>query len=81
MKVSKGKIKELAKKVAKAYGMPQAEDYNMVLREFDWTVEVIGLVNDPNVSKAEVEAEGVKYPKSWVTLGTIPANNLVGFYR
>jgi hypothetical protein len=74
-------LKELAKKVAKAYNMPTAEDYNMVLREFDWTVEIIGLVNDPNVSREYVISEGIKYPKSWVTLGTIPANNQVRFYK
>ena len=73
-------IKELAKRVVRAYGMPVAEDYSMVLREFDNMVEIIGLVNDPQADKQEILSEGVKFPKVWITLGTIPANNQVRCY-
>lgn len=41
-------IRELAKKIAIEQKLPRSEKYDLVLREYDRMVELIGLVPDPN---------------------------------
>lgn len=72
-------IKKVAKKVAVSSGMPDAEDYNMCYRDFDNMIEIIGLMNDPNYI-ADAKNEGVLPPKSWLTIGVIPASTKLRKY-
>ena len=62
---------KLAEIVAKEYNMPEAEKYDLSLREFDNMIEVIGYVNDPNY---EITDTPDHLPKCWVTLGVLPAS-------
>lgn len=65
---------ELAKKIATKFNFPVAEKYDLSLREFDNMIEVIGLMNDPNVDPEEIDQLNINIPKCWLTVGVIPAN-------
>lgn len=67
-------IRELAKKFAVDFKMPRAEKYDMVLREYDNMVEVIGLVPDPNYDMRDFEGREMLFPKRWLTIGILDAN-------
>lgn len=68
---------ELAKKFAIEYKMPKAEKYDMVLREFDNKVEIIGLVQDPTYDMKNFEGRELLFPKRWVTIGVLDAETQV----
>ena len=70
-------IREIAKKVAIENKMPRAEKYDMVLREFDDQVEVIGWMQDPNYEMKEFQGREMLFPKRWVTIGVLPAGTPV----
>lgn len=61
--------RELAKKLAVENRLPRAEKYDLVLRDFDKKVELIGWVQDPTVDMKEFEGREMLFPKRWVTLG------------
>jgi hypothetical protein len=67
-------IREIAKKMAFEYKLPRAEKYDLVLREFDNMVELVGFVQDPNYEMKEFEGREMLFPKRWVTLGVFPAD-------
>lgn len=67
-------IRELAKKFAVDFKLPRAEKYDMVLREYDNMVEVIGLVPDPNYDMRDFEGREMLFPKRWITIGIFDAN-------
>jgi hypothetical protein len=64
-------LRELAKKLAIEHKMPRAEKYDMVLRDFDNQVEVIGWVQDPNYDMKEFQGREMLFPKRWVTIGVL----------
>lgn len=66
-------IQELAKKLAIENKMIRAEKYDMILRDFDDMVEVIGYVSDPNYDIKDFEGREMLFPKRWLTLGVLPA--------
>jgi hypothetical protein len=70
-------IREIAKKVAIENKMPRAEKYDMVLREFDDQVEVIGWMQDPNYEMKEFQGREMLFPKRWITIGVLPAETQV----
>ena len=70
-------IREVAKKVATDYKMPKAEKYDMVLRDYDDMVEIIGYVQDPTLSMSDFEGREMLFPKRWVTIGILPAETEV----
>jgi hypothetical protein len=70
-------IREIAKKVAIENKMPRAEKYDMVLREFDDQVEVIGWMQDPNYEMKEFQGREMLFPKRWITIGILPAETQV----
>ena len=70
-------IREIAKKVAIEKKMPRAEKYDMVLREFDDQVEVIGWMQDPNYEMKEFQGREMLFPKRWITIGILPAETQV----
>lgn len=67
-------LREIAKKLAVEHRMPRAERYDLVLREFDNKVEVIGWMQDPNYNMREFEGREMLFPKRWVTIGVLDAD-------
>ena len=57
--------KQLAETNAK---LPKAYKYDLVMREFDNKVELIGLVDDPTYDIADFVGREMLFPKKWVTL-------------
>jgi len=70
-------LRELAKKLAIENKMPRAEKYDLVLRDFDNNVEVIGLIQDPNYEMKEFQGREMLFPKRWITIGVLPAETEV----
>jgi len=70
-------IRELAKKLAVEHKMPRADRYDLFLREYDNTVEVLGYVPDPTVDMKDFQGREMLFPKRWVTIGTLPAETEV----
>jgi len=70
-------LREIAKKLAVENKMPRAEKYDMVLRDFDDSVEVVGWVQDPNYDMKEFQGREMLFPKRWVTIGVLPAETQV----
>lgn len=69
--------RELAKRLAVEHRMPRADRYDLFLRDFDNTVEVVGYVSDPNCDMREFQGRELLFPKRWVTIGTLPADTKV----
>ena len=61
-------IRELAIKLAIENRVPRAEKYDLVLRDYDKKVELVGWVQDPTVDMKEFEGREMLFPKRWVTL-------------
>ena len=70
-------IRELAKKMAFTHSLPRAEKYDLVLRDFDNMVELIGLVQDPTLDMNDFRGREMLFPKRWVTLAVLPASEPV----
>ncbi len=70
-------IREIAKKLAVENHLPRAEKYDLFLREFDKSVEVLGLVQDPTVNLKDFEGREMLIPKRWVTIGVLPESTKV----
>lgn len=70
-------LREIAKKVAIENKMPRAEKYDMVLREFDNQVEVIGWMQDPTYDMRDFQGREMLFPKRWVTIGVLHAETQV----
>lgn len=67
-------IPELAERIAIKKNFPKAEKYNMVYREFDNMIEVIGYLEDPGYDLSDLGPNVNWTPKSWLTIGVIPAS-------
>jgi hypothetical protein len=65
--------RELAKKLAIENKCIQAEKYDLVLRDYDNMVELIGLVQDPNYDMNDFRGREMLFPKRWLTLAVFPA--------
>ena len=63
---------EVAKKLAVEYKMPRADRYDLVLRDYDNMVEVIGWMQDPTQNMKDFEGREMLFPKRWVTIGVLP---------
>lgn len=70
-------LQELAKKLAIELKTIRAERYDLVLREFDDKVELIGYTNDPNYSLKDFEGREMLFPKRWLTLEVLDADRKV----
>lgn len=70
-------IRDIAKKVAIENQLPRAEKYDLFLREYDNSVEVLGLVQDPTINLKEFEGREMLTPKRWVTIGVLPESTKV----
>ena len=70
-------IRELAKKMAYNYSLPKAEKYDLILRDYDNMVELIGLIPDPTYEMKDFEGREMLFPRRWVTLAVFPENTKV----
>lgn len=70
-------FRELAKRLAIENKMPRAEKYDMVLREFDNMVEIVGWVQDPNYDMNDFRGREMLFPKRWLTIGVLPTDTMV----
>jgi hypothetical protein len=64
---------QIAKKLAVEYKLARAEKYDLFLRDFDNSVEVVGLTQDPNYDMKDFEGREMLFPKRWLTLGVFDA--------
>ena len=61
-------ITKVAKQLAEANSkLPKAYKYDLVMRDFDNKVELIGLVDDPTYDIADFRGREMLFPKKWVT--------------
>lgn len=67
---------ELAEKIATKLELPKAEKYDMVVREFDKKIEMIGFMDDPNFDTSLI-GRYIKPPKCWLTIGVVGENEEV----
>ena len=70
-------LREIAKKLAIENKMPRAEKYDMVLREFDDQVEVVGWMQDPTYDMRDFQGREMLFPKRWITIGVLSAETQV----
>jgi hypothetical protein len=70
-------LRELAKKLAIEHKMPRAEKYDLVLRDFDNQVEVVGWVQDPNYDMKDFQGREMLFPKRWITIGVLSAETKI----
>lgn len=64
-------VEELAKKIAIKFNMPKAEKYNIVERDFDGMLEIIGYMEDPSYDLSDLGKNHRWTPKSWLTIGVV----------
>jgi hypothetical protein len=65
-------IAKVAKQMAESNSkLPKAYKYDLVMREFDNKVELIGLVDDPTYDIADFSGREMLFPKKWVTLDVL----------
>jgi hypothetical protein len=70
-------FRELAKKLVMENKLPKAEKYDLVYRDYDDMVEVIGWMQDPNYDMKDFQGREMLFPKRWVTIGVLPAETEV----
>ena len=62
-------ITKVAKQLAETNAkLPKAYKYDLVMREFDNKIELIGLVDDPTYDISNFVGREMLFPKKWVTL-------------
>jgi hypothetical protein len=65
---------ELAKKLAIENKFIRAEKYDLALREYDNSVEILGYVPDPNYDMEDFRGREMLFPKRWVTIGVLSSD-------
>lgn len=71
------KIEEIAKKLAVKNRLPKAEAYDLVYRDYDDSVELIGYVADPTYDMKDFVGREMLFPKRWVTLAVLPSDTQI----
>lgn len=62
-------IAKVAKQLAETnVKLPKAYKYDLVMREFDNKIELIGLIDDPIYDISDFVGREMLFPKKWVTL-------------
>lgn len=59
---------KVAKEIAEKLGLTKAVKYDLVYRDIDDQVELIGLIDDPTYSMNDFRGREMLFPKKWVTL-------------
>ena len=70
-------FRELAKKLAVEYKLPRAEKYDLVYREYDDMIEIIGWTQDPNYNMKDFQGREMLFPKRWITIGVLSSDTKV----
>jgi hypothetical protein len=71
-------IAKVAKQLAEANSkLPKAYKYDLVMRDFDNKVELIGLVDDPTYDISDFRGREMLFPKKWVTLDVLETTTKV----
>ena len=69
---------KVAKQLAEANSkLPKAYKYDLVMRDFDNKVELIGLVDDPTYDISDFRGREMLFPKKWVTLDVLETDTKV----
>jgi hypothetical protein len=63
-----------AKKLAIKNNLPRAEKYDLIVREYDGMIELVGYVNDPTIDVNDFINRESLIPKRWLTLGVFNPN-------
>lgn len=67
-------VEFIAKILAVKYKLPVCERYDVALRDYDNSVEILGYVPDPNYDMKDFVGREMLFPKRWVTIGVLPQN-------
>lgn len=59
---------KVAKEIAEKQGLTKAVKYDLVYRDIDDQIELIGLIDDPTYSMNDFRGREMLFPKKWVTL-------------
>ncbi len=70
-------FRELAKKLAVEYKLPRAEKYDLVYRDYDDMIEIIGWTQDPNYNMKDFQGREMLFPKRWITIGVLSSDTKV----
>jgi hypothetical protein len=70
-------FRELAKKLAVEYKLPRAEKYDLVYRDYDDMIEIIGWTQDPNYNMKDFQGREMLFPKRWITIGILSSDTKV----
>ena len=71
-------ITKVAKQLAEANPkISKAYKYDLVMREFDNKIELIGLVDDPTYNISDFVGREMLFPKKWVTLDVLETKTKV----
>lgn len=71
-------ITKAAKQLAEANAkLPKAYKYDLVMRDFDNKVELIGLIDDPTYDIEDFRGREMLFPKKWVTLDVFESSTKV----
>ena len=76
-KLKKRERRELAKRLAIKNKFPKADRYDMMYREVDNQVEILGFLNDPRADLYDFQGREMFTPRMWITIGVLPANTVV----
>lgn len=64
-------IWKVAKQIAETMGLTKAVKYDLIYRDIDDQVELIGLIDDPTYSMNDFRGREMLFPKKWVTLSVL----------
>ncbi len=73
-------FRELAKKLAVEYKLPRAEKYDLVYRDYDDMIEIIGWTQDPNYNMKDFQGREMLFPKRWITIGVLSSDTKVAVW-
>lgn len=62
---------KVAKEIAEKLSLIKAVKYDLVYRDIDDQVELIGLIDDPTYSMNDFRGREMLFPKKWVTLAVL----------
>jgi len=70
-------MRDLIRKILNTYNFPTADRYDLFYRDFDDNIEVLGLMRDPTLDFNDFENREMLFPKRWVTIGVIDAQDRI----
>jgi hypothetical protein len=68
---------DLIRKLVEQFNVPKADRYDLVLRDYDKSVELIGFVADPTQDMRDFVGREMLFPKRWLTLDVFPQDMVI----